>query len=244
MQEPSESRRTWRLPWLVAGAGLAVFVAVLTGLLLLFGWVAGKVKDLGPIRRIVDTTIYSSAITEVKRTPKLVLSTVEIEVTVIRSFAGDVELFGVTVSTGKCLVTVSAPGNKVQFYVPLDSINPNAFTIDHEHKKVILRVPPPKPDLDMVVAQNDRRKMKIEAVSTRTLGKTDEEYMIQSAVNNLKSEVLRRLWCDKLLQSKVASEAREILLERLHPFQDRLPPGYIFDIVFDPATAKSEPSLQ
>ena len=242
--ETGETKSRWKIPWLMFGAGLAVFVAVLVGLLLLFVWAAGMVKNLGPVRRIVDTTIYSSAITEVRKTPKLVLSTVEIEVTVIRSFAGDIELFGVVVSTGKCLVTVSAPGNKVQFYVPLDSIKPDAFTIDREHKKVILRVPPPKPDLSMVVAQNDRRKMRIEAVSTRTLGKNDEELLIQSAVNNLRSEVLRRVWGDKLLQDKVTGEAREILIDRLHPFQDKLPPGYTFDIVFDPAAAKSEPSLQ
>lgn len=242
--QTEESQSRWKFPWLVGGAGLAIFIVVLAGLLLLFGWVAGIAKNLGPVRRIVDTTLYSSAITEVRKTPKLVLSTVEIEVTVIRSFAGDIELFGVAISTGKCLVTVSAPGNKVQFYVPLDSIDPKAFSIDRERKKVIFRVPPPKPDLSMVVAQNDRRKMRIEAISTRTLGKNDEELLIQSAVNDLRSEVLRRVWGDKMLQDKVASQAREILLERLHPFQDRLPPGYVFDIVFDPGAAKSEPSLQ
>lgn len=244
MMDTVESSKKSGFPWVKAGAGLAVFIAILAGLLMLFGWVAAMVKNLGPVRRIVDTTIYSSAITEVRKTPKLVLSTVEMEVTVIRSFAGDIEVLGVTVSTGKCLVTVSAPGNKVQFYVPLESIEPTAFTIDKEHQKVILRVPPPKPDLSMVVAQNDRRKMKIEAVSTRTLGKEDEELLIQSAVNNLKSEVLRRVWNDKMLQDKVTSEAREILLERLHPFQDKLPPGYVFEIIFDPAAGKPAPSLQ
>ena len=226
------------VPFLFAGILLSLLIGLAAGFL--FNG-CGKLASLlgGPwlSLRSSDQTLYASAITELKKTPKLVLSTAELEVTVIRHHSGEVVVLGQTISTGECLVTIVARGNKVQFVVPLEELKPSAFRRDGSRQHIVLRLPSPKADTGMIVAQNDRNRMQIHAVSSRLMSRSDEEKLIQDAVNNLKPEILRRVLYDANLRLRIQAEARAVLLEILGRFQERLPPGYTFETEFTDGAA-------
>jgi hypothetical protein len=99
----------------------------------------------GSLVRSPVPTIVHSAIGELRAQRKLVVLQATVTADVMKR--NERRILGV--SLGETSVLVRAPG-RVQFVVPLDQLTDDSIAYDAPAKKLILRVPRPMPDRDMV----------------------------------------------------------------------------------------------
>jgi len=124
---------------------------------------AGRVFDklrAGLRPNVTLRTTINSQFAKIDATPKLVVLTDTLNVEVARSSEKRV-LWGL-LNLGTTEVRLTAPGNKVQFYVPLRDLTAQDFTYQRAAKRVIVRVPAPMLDRDIVEVQSDPSKIEVQ----------------------------------------------------------------------------------
>ena len=124
---------------------------------------AGKVFEKlreGLRPNVTLRTIINSQFAKLDATPKLVVLTDTIDVEVAKSSEKRV-LWGL-LNLGTTEVRLKAPGNKVQFYIPVREIKAEDFSYRPAAKKVVVRVPGPVLDRQVVDVQSDPSKIEVE----------------------------------------------------------------------------------
>jgi hypothetical protein len=154
---------------------------------------AGKVFDKigGGLRPLVTIrSSVTSQFTRIDSTPKLVVLTDTLSVEVVRSSEKSV-LWG-QLNLGKTEVRLRAPDNKVQFYIPLTALKAEDFSYDAARSKIVIRVPEPVLDRDVVDVQSDPAKIEVETkVGWARLSAYSGKSMEAEARQSLRDEVLK-----------------------------------------------------
>ena len=171
-QGPNGKALATNRPWLavagclgggvVAGIVCAIIViAVIVFFVFFPGYFSGKP---GP-------TAFIAALGELRKAPALRVATREIAVRVDASVPTEVTVRawlvpigpGWTLQTGRTKAEVYAPGNTVQYIVPLDpkSDIPVRFSGAGDDRAWTVTLPPPRVDETLVEVQSDPRKMRI-----------------------------------------------------------------------------------
>jgi hypothetical protein len=108
---------------------------------------------------INEKTVINAAITGLNQQLKVVVLTPELTVWVTRNketrWAWDLLYLGTTT------VNIMAPGNRAQYYVPLDRIGEKNLAFDSAHKTLTLTLPSPILDSGMVEVQSDPTKIQV-----------------------------------------------------------------------------------
>ena len=124
---------------------------------------AGKVWQHleGALRpNVTLKTVIHGQFARIETTPKLVVMTDTINVEVVRS-SEKRALWGL-LNLGTTEVRLRAPGNKIQFVVPLGKVTADDFSYDAAARKVTVRVPAPVLDTDLVEVQSDPAKIEVQ----------------------------------------------------------------------------------
>jgi hypothetical protein len=108
---------------------------------------------------INEQTVINAAITGLNQQIKVVVLTPELSVWVTRNketrWAWDLVYLGTTT------VNIMAPGNRAQYYVPLDRVGERNLIFDVAHKTLTLALPSPILDSGMVEVQSDPTKIQV-----------------------------------------------------------------------------------
>jgi len=124
---------------------------------------AGKVFEKlreGLRPNVTVRSTVRSQFAKLDATPKLVVLTDTIDVEVAKSSEKRV-LWGL-LNLGTTEVRLRAPGNKVQFYIPLGEIRADDFVYQPAARKVVVRLPAPVLDRQVVDVQSDPLKIDVE----------------------------------------------------------------------------------
>ena len=147
---PTENRpfNQWPIVALIA------LLAVLT-----VGYLAFKRStEWSPFKTSVSykTTILSS-VQKARSESKLVVYTFDVNAEVVKSSEKykEVPLIDYPVDLGTTTVSLRTSGNRVQCYVPLGNVTASSFVADKQGNRLIIRIPKPVIDEDMVVIQTD-----------------------------------------------------------------------------------------
>lgn len=185
---------------------------------------------LGDLLRpnVTAKTIVFNAVGEMKKQNKLVVLTAEVTAEIhkenTKSWLG--------VNWGTTTVDLKAPG-KVQYFVPLEGFGPQNFAVAASGRSVVVRVPGPQLDREMVEVESDPAKLEVrtEAGWARLAawsGKTLED----SAKAELRRNVLDagdKTWVHELAEK----EAREAVLVILKPLAEAMKEGVEVKVEFE-----------
>ena len=196
----SARRRTIRWPEAFIILGLA---ALLTG-----GYIVYRIVDI-PIavahetsRSLADiakniaaafetkvnvVTIIQSTVTDVQAKPKLVVLKTTITVDIDKRS----EKTKLDMNLGTTEVQVRAPGNKINYYVPLQGFSEEDIRYDGVNRKLIVSVPSPAVDPEVVEVQRDEGQMEIKTVvGWARLKRRSGKYLKEEALNELRDRVI------------------------------------------------------
>ncbi len=115
-------------------------------------------KALKPDIRV--NTVVMHLLGQIDRTRKLVVYSQEFDVEFSRE--KHKRLFNDWVPAGSAMVRLRVPGNRVQFYVPLDELDISRFHFDEATGRLTVQSPPVKMDQEMVSVQSDPQKITVE----------------------------------------------------------------------------------
>jgi hypothetical protein len=175
---------------------------------------AGKVFEKlreGLRPNVTVRSTVRSQFAKLDATPKLVVLTDTIDVEVAKSSEKRV-LWGL-LNLGTTAVRLKAPGNKVQFYIPLGEIRADDFVYQPAAKKVVVRLPAPVLDRQVVDVQSDPLKIEVEtkvgwarlsAYSGKTLEAKAREALRQEVLSTADTPPmhdLARLHAEKTLRA-------------------------------------------
>ena len=114
-------------------------------------------------------TIYAGAIRELKKTPKLVVCTAVIDAEVNMTNVKEILVAGFPIPLGTTTVRVKASDNKVQFFIPLASLQEGEAGARFKEEwrlgklhKITVTLPGPRLDGEMVEVQSDPAKIDVE----------------------------------------------------------------------------------
>lgn len=115
-------------------------------------------KNLAPT--ITNTTIIQSSVTRLQQEAKFVVMTANINVEVQRT--SEKRAFYDLVDFGDTVATVRTRGNKAQYYVDLSNIQENDFKLEGNNKRLVVTVPDPRVDDQIVEVQSDPSQIEIQ----------------------------------------------------------------------------------
>lgn len=175
-------------------------------------------------------TLFASTIGELHSHPKLVVLTTQIDAEVDK--ASNTTWVGI--NFGTTTVHVRAHGNRVQYYIPLQTLSTSNFVYDNLHKKLIVRVPAPRLDEEVVDVQSDPSQIDIETHN----GWAKLDSFSGAALRDAARSELRRAVLQAgrhtLLEHEAESRGRDVLKNTLRPITDALRPDVELDIEFVP----------
>jgi hypothetical protein len=177
---------------------------------------------------VTVSTLLTSTIGKMHSHPKLVVLTTQIDAEVAK--ASNTTWVGINFGTTS--VRVRAHENKVQYYIPLQGLQTSNFVFDPARKKLVVRVPAPRLDEELVDVQSDPSKIDVE---TRNGWAKLDAYsgapLREAAKRELRPAVLaagRHI----LMQHEAENRGKESLRNLLQPISDALRPEVELDIEF------------
>jgi hypothetical protein len=244
------SRERWRDPRIMATAMIAILLAVIAAVTVLAieaihfatrlaeapariaeapgKFIEGLAGAFGPT--VTVDTLFSSAIGQIHSHPKLVVMTAPIDAEV--SKASNTTWAGI--NFGTTTVRIRAHDNKVQYYVPLQNLATSNFVYDDIHKKLVVRVPAPVLDREIVDVQSDPAKIDIETSNGwAKLDTFSGAPLREEAQHDLRNAVLIA-GSNELLEHEAERRGQEVLRNALRPIADALKPDVELDIEFFP----------
>ncbi len=240
LHSPTTARRN---PWPLALIIIVLILAiVLAGTLLALKVLSGAARVADVPTQIANSlasafrptvtvnTLFTSTIGEMHSHPKLVvlttLITAEVEKSSNTTWAG--------INFGTTSVRIRARENKVQYYIPLDGLQTSNFVYDDQHKKLIVRVPAPRLDDELVDVQSNPNKIDVETSNGwAKLDSFSGAPLRDEARQELRSAVLsagRHI----IMQHEAERRGQEVLKNALRPITDALKPDVDLDIQFLP----------
>lgn len=169
--------------------------------------------------KVSFNTVISSTLQSLKHDPKLVVLTASVNVEITKE--SDKTLWGI-VDMGKTKARIKAYGNKVQYVVPMDNITETNFFYDDIHKRIVVTIPPPRFDEEIVEVQSNPSMMEIETeVGWGRLDKFSGELLRDTARRDLRPAVVRE-GKNELLAEKARANARKTVQKMLQPMAESL----------------------
>jgi hypothetical protein len=102
---------------------------------------------------ITIRNIVANQVTKIRQESKLVVLTADLDATVSRT--EEMRVLWGYLNLGTSEATIQVRGNKVQYYVPLAGFTADNMTYDKTRGRVVIRVPQPVLDRDIVEVQSD-----------------------------------------------------------------------------------------
>lgn len=175
-------------------------------------------------------TVISSTLQSLKHDPKLVVLTASVNVEITKE--SEKTLWGL-VDMGKTKARIKAYGNRVQYVVPMEGLSQTNFFYDDIHRRIVVTVPPPRFDEDIVEVQSNPAMMEIETdVGWGRLDKFSGEILRDSARRDLRPAVVRE-GKSELLMEKARSNARKTVQKMLQPMAEALNQNVEIWVLFD-----------
>ncbi len=211
---PSRKRSHW--PWAIA---LMFTVACASTVYLVgrFTSIPGEVvRGLGP--QSTYTTAIHNTVGTLRGVKKLVVLNVPISAEITKSKETRV-IYG-KVNMGTTVVTLRANDNKVQFYIPLEDMKQEDFQYDKQRRVILVNIPKPMLDEDMVEVQTDPNKIEIRTdVGWASLNSREGNFLREEPKAELRPRVLATAKDYPLLQAHAADRGlivfREDIVARL-----------------------------
>lgn len=245
-------RRTASPAWAVAAVFLGIVAAVTFLIYTLVYSVPAKVIETGgnaaasaieqaglisdrlaaAFRPTVNvSTIVSSGIENVKQESKLVVMTAEVDVEIGKS--SEKRILWESFKLGDTTVRLRVRDNKVQYVVPLKEFDMDDVAYNPEKQCLVIRVPAPRLDTEMVEVQSNPDKMDAETeVGWGRLEMFSGEFLMDEAKRALRDAVLRE-GAGPLLQEKAKTEAESAMRALLKDWVPNLREGVTMRVEFD-----------
>ena len=150
------------------------------------GKVFDKLHELFTGTNVINSTIWTSTKTLTKKS-KLVVLQAEIKISIqrISEKSGIIDF----IPTGTTEVWLEADHNKVQYFVPLTGISTNSFRYDKSNNKLLITIPEPKADEDIIeLQQAPELRTK---VGLLRLDKRSGESLRQQCMQEMRSAVIK-----------------------------------------------------
>ncbi|MBN2790797.1 MAG: DUF4230 domain-containing protein [Candidatus Delongbacteria bacterium] len=135
-------------------------VAILTTGYILYKFSMGFHDTFNNVFRpnVYNTEIILNTIGQLKQESKIVVMTAELTVEIERSSS---KILWDWYHLGTTTVEMKVPGNKVQYYIPADSLSSNSIRWDIEKQELVLDLPDVILDEDIVEVQSDPNKIMV-----------------------------------------------------------------------------------
>jgi hypothetical protein len=159
--------------------------------------VAGIIKK-GFNPKIDIRNISYNSINEIKKDPKLVVMTAEINVAIERSSEKSI-LWG-KLKLGTTVVEIKVPENKVQYILPTNSINREDFKWNEYRRELTIYIPKPVLDTDIIEIQSDPNKISIRKdIGWGRLKGYSGDFLENNIKSNLRIKVIETAQNDLLI---------------------------------------------
>jgi hypothetical protein len=234
VKAPASQRSHW--PWALA-AIVALFILT-AGLLAyyvihrMFGYAdsAGQGLALNLASQNTYNIQINSALGVIKHTPKLIVNTYEVDVEIQEAVSSN----WAYVYWGTTAVTIRSHRNKIQYYIPVDSLSTGNFTYDPDHKILHALIPLPRIDEDVVEVQSNPSLIDIQT----SLGwaSTDSgagKQVRDDAMNKLRAAVIAA-GKGEAQQALAEKDARKNFARLLDPVVETLGPDIKVEVDFEP----------
>ncbi|HQC41945.1 MAG TPA: DUF4230 domain-containing protein [Verrucomicrobiota bacterium] len=170
-----------------------------------------------------NISIYSVA-NSLQRQSKLVVQTALVTVDQSMEKESVLSMGGFAFGLGTSSLRMISMGNRVQYYVPLKDITESDINWNSENKTLLIRVPPPIADSEMVEIQTDPKQILFLGKDSwfdwaRGGGKTE---LAQEAKDNLRNYVLRTArsrYYMSLAEENAQRELERLLCTILYPIE-------------------------
>ena len=190
--------------------------------------IAQAFKSTVNVRTTIDTAIGS-----VRKEASLVVLKSSVNVTITKS--SEKNLWG-KIYLGTTTVTVRAMDNRVQYVVPLEKFGPSDIRYEPgkgSSGKLIVKIPVPRLDNDLVEVQSDPSKISIQTdVGWARLDSASGKFQRDEAMRELRPAVIQQ-GKHPLLMDKARAGAKEDMLRLLSPLVSQLREGVSVVIEFD-----------
>ena len=178
--------------------------------------------------KVNSTTIINTTLSRMANQSKLVVLSTSVNVEITKS--NEKEIWGF--SRGTTTVWVRALDNRVQYYVPLTNITKSDFKYDNIHKRLILRVPSPVLDEDLVEVQSDPSKIEVrDEIGWARLSSRSGKFLREQAQKELRPSIVRE-GNNSLYIDKAKVNARENLKKLLEPLASQLKADVELEVQF------------
>lgn len=156
-------------------------------------------------------TIVQATIGEIKKESKFVVQSTEINLTIEKSTTKTI--FWDKLNLGTTVVEMQISGNKVQYILPIDSIATSNFKWDEKTGVVVISVPKPILDEDIVEVQSNPEKIKIKKdIGWARLESNSGKFLEDEIRKSLRSRVIEE-GKKQLLLEEAHRNAKEAILE-------------------------------
>jgi len=195
---------------------------------------AGRLTDrlAGAFRPSVNvSTVVSSGIENVKQESKLVVMTAEVDVEIGKS--SEKRVLWETLKLGDTTVRLRVRDNKVQYVVPLKEFGLDDVEYHPEQKCLVVTVPPPLLDTEMVEVQSNPDNIDAETeVGWGRLEMYSGAFLMDEAKRALRDAVLRE-GASPLLREKAKAEAESAMRTLLKDWVPNLREDVTMRVEFD-----------
>lgn len=199
---------------LVSGGTLIVF-KILQVPEKVIGTAAGTIEKVFRPNVTIESAVYST-FENMKKDAKLIVFSSEI--TVIERRESDKRILWDKLSLGTTEVELRVPGNKVQYVVNTNLLSPNSVRWDKENDQIVVTIPNPVVDEEMVSVQTDPDKIEVrKEIGWGRLESHSGEYLERSIQKDLRSLVIREAK-NELLLERARSNAEQIIRDMFRPF--------------------------
>lgn len=208
-------------------ATVAIVAVLVTAFLVLRGIDAAKDITETTVEKVAEglkpkitiQTIISNAIGEIRRESKLVVMSVDLDVTIekrsTKSIAWDM------LSLGTTTVAFKARDNRVQYIVPTEALTPTTVMWDDETKTVNITIPPPALDESIVEVQSDPDKCEIRTEVGWARFRSRSGKQLEDGIRKeLRPSVIEAGHHD-LLMKEAERKAREVIMTLFMDFLKR-----------------------
>jgi hypothetical protein len=225
-----KSFNQWPIVFLIA------FLAALT-----VGYLAFKrSSEWSPFKtNVIYNTTILSAVERARSEGKLVVYSFEVSAEVVKSSSKSQEvdlLFSsFNVDLGTTTVSFRTTGNKVQCYVPLGNVTQSSFTADREGNRLVIRIPKPVVDEDIVEIKTDSRFAEVKTdVGWGRLDSKSGAHLREEAKRALRPAVIEeaKRCLAELYQAEAQKTAEDLVLRLLGTLKNDLREGVTLAVEF------------
>ena len=169
-------------------------------------------KSLAP--SYTTTTVVQTSVSRLRQEAKLVVLSADVTVEVTRTSS---KILFDRLDFGDTVTTVRTKGNRAQYFVDLNNIKDTDFHVRGDGKSIIVSLPEPRVDEDIVEVQSDPTQIEVQTKvgwlrSDKRSGELTRTEARQALRDAVVSEAKSRVWVDLARKN-----AEEKIVNFLHP---------------------------